>query len=1312
MNKRTLSLFFILSFIIQEITAQELFPRFRYYTSDEGLFNNMIHHIMQDGKGYMWFGAYNGVSRYDSYKFINYTKIDPIDSIPTRITAFNNVNGNLWIASSGYLYSYNYLTKEFQRVNPDLEDLGFIHSIVNNDEGTVWIASNSKGLWRYDFQKKIFNKHNELKNIRRVISHLNQDIYAIGDDGAIYFLEKSTQIFREIYNLHLHRRSITCAYIDKHGNIWIGDWHNGIYCYRQSSNEHVHYPLLSRGLPIQRIRSILEYDHKYMMVASDEGITLIDKNTGYHFTINDNEQTNKSLVLNNRFVYSLFKDRDENIWSGTYFGGVNFLGKNRNNFKTLPREISTSIEMGRVISKFAEDKYGIIWIGTDDGGLYQFNPKNNSSKRVRIGGKSEPLNIHALLTENNTLWVGTYESGLYKYNIDNGHIEHLPHIPNVYAIEKDVNENLWFGTPSGLMFKTKDSNEISTISEASEFYFIDQLEADNKNNVWIKSSDKGLSSIDINTKKITHYNHQLKQFVNTLVDIRAIHYKEDKIWIGTHNNGVILFDTKTNKMSNDIIPGNRINNSSIQFITSSKNTLWISTFSGLYQYNTSTNALNHFNKDDGLETERFNPNAGLKTSEGFIYIGGYRGFNYFDPQTIAEKVAFPSVNFTDFHLSNQSSQNKDPELSDHIVLKHNQAIFNIDFSSMYYSSPNKIRYRYILDGFDKDFIETNQGTAMYTNVPPGEYTFRVVSNSSYGEWGDNYSTLKITILPPWWKSNIMLAFYGFLLTCGLIILVYQQKRMLRKRNEEQIKKINQENEQKIIESKLDFFANIAHEIRTPATLIAAPIEVILESNKLPNDIMEDMQIIKKNSNKLIELINQVLDFRNVEHGYGQINHSYENVFDFITEQISQYKIYCENHRIQLRIYSPEKESLIGLIDKDIVSKIFNSLMSNAIKYTKDLIEIFLDKADNGFIISVFDNGKGIPTKNYSKIFEPFFTTSNIDSPSKGFGIGLSMVSKLLIAIDGEIEIDSQENLYTRFKVTIPFGVKEDLSKENEEQHKSYLMEELETSESLNVDDRSKVLFKNNLIETILIVDDDEEIVEYLSRQIGKRYNVLHSNNGLNALEILTHTKVDLIVSDVSMGVMNGFELCKKIKEDIKLCHIPIILLTGQTDNKSKIEGINSGADVYLVKPISISFLYAQICGMLEKRKQLLASFNSNPQTILQSIVDHDEDKKFISRIEELIFDNLSNTEFSVEDLAKHMYVSRSSLYTKLNAISDLTPNEFIRLIRLRKAAQYIVQGKYKINEICYLVGFSSPSYFTRSFTKQFGVSPKDYKPTI
>src|SRR5690606_7634680 len=265
-------------------------------------------------------------------KFINYNQIDSIDSIPTRITAINNINGQLWVASSGYIYSYNYLTKQFQRVNPDLENLESIHSIANNDKGLVWIASSSKGIWRYDLDKKKISKHHELKNIRVVISHLSQDIYAVSDDGAIYFLEKSTQIFREIYNFHLERRSITCAHIDKYGNIWVGDWHNGIYCYRQSSKDHIHYPLLTRGRPIQRIGSILEYDHKYMMVGSDEGITLVDKNSGNHFTISDNDQTNKSLVLNNRFVYSLFKDKDENIWSGTYFGGVNFLSKNRNDF--------------------------------------------------------------------------------------------------------------------------------------------------------------------------------------------------------------------------------------------------------------------------------------------------------------------------------------------------------------------------------------------------------------------------------------------------------------------------------------------------------------------------------------------------------------------------------------------------------------------------------------------------------------------------------------------------------------------------------------------------------------------------------------------------------------------------------------------------------------------------------------------------------------------------------------------------------------------------------------------------------------------
>lgn len=1304
---------FVLLFLNQS-TAQQFFPRFRYLTSDDGLFANMIHFITQDQRGYMWFAAYNGISRYDSNKFINYLDIDSHNGTPTHISTISTINGDLWIGSAGFLYKFDYIKSSFERLDVHMQSLGFISSIVTDSSGNIWIGSEDKGLWSYHIKSKKLTHYAEIKEVQKVLCYGGNEVHVISRKGNIYIFKRQHSSFEEIYKINTPTPTITSASLDRHGNIWLGDKTAGVFCYRQSDNKHIHYPLKNNGVPIERIHSIIEYDQKQIMIGSDDGITILDKSTGSHFTVGDNSKANQSLALNNRFVYPLYKDKDDGVWIGTYFGGVNYLGSNKNNFYTLSKQKASEINMGQVISRFCEDAKGNIWIGTDDGGLYHFNPKSHHCQRIYIGGQNEPLNIHALYCTENTLWVGTYQRGLYKYDVKSGTTQHYAQPESIYSIAEDRMGRLWIGTPQGLYFLKDGQNQFIAASAPNELIYVDNLKTDEQDRIWMVSDNRGLSALDIHTLQITHYDQDLKEYTKSLVDVQTIHHLDDKLWLGIDQKGLAFMDLKTMKISSIKLHSPAFANASFQYITSSdKNKLWITTSSGLFRYKIDKNTLDLFNKDDGLETERFNPNAGLRTADGTIYIGGYQGFNYFHPKKIVENAVFPKVRFTDFQLLNTAKGEKSPLLNEHIVLRNTQTMFSIDFSSMYYASPSKIRYKYMLEGFDKQFIEVDQGRAHYTNVAPGDYVFKVVATSSYGQWDENYTTMRITVLPPWWNTLSMRILYiVILLTLASFFIINRQKK-IKKRNDEQLHKLQQEHDQKIIESKMEFFTAIAHEIRTPATLISTPIEVIMNTSDLPSVIREDMEIIYKNSNRLIQLINQVLDFRNIEYGYNLINYTQEDIGKFISEQLDQYKKYCENHKIALNLYLPEKDDhLIGFIDQDIVAKIFNNLLSNAVKYTKDTIDVFLDEYDSGFTLSVHDNGKGIARKNLHRVFEPFYTTSTQKrSTSKGFGIGLSLVSKLIEKIGGEIHLDSQENLYTRFTVIIPFGTSSTDSVENT----ALNLEIASLAENPTTpfeEQENAVVYPDSIKnETILLVEDDEDLALYLEKQIGKRYQILRAENGRKALEILSNHPVNLIVSDVSMNEIDGFELCKKIKEDINLCHIPIILLTAQTDVNSQIKGVESGADVYLTKPVSLSFLYAQINGMLQKRKQLIELLTSNPKTVLQSIVGHDEDKKFISRMEEIIIDNLSNTNFSVNELAQQMYVSRSSLYTKVSAISDLTPNEFINLIRLRKAAQYLSKGEYKINEICYLVGYNSPSYFTRCFVKQFGISPKEYKAT-
>ena len=1286
-------------------------PRFKYYTSEDGLLSNTVFQIAQDSRGFMWFGSSDGLNRFDGYRFKNFFTAEQGLHTPPEISAIVSLGpDDLWLGASGKVYTYDYSADEFNPVDTlNTTPKSTITCIAGEKDSIAWIGTTQSGIFRYNRKTHAVTQYTDPMNASALFITKTGALLAVSFQGVVYQYEAKNNQFIEISSAKHdeYSMSIACAVMAENGDIWMGDWSLGVFCYNLKTQQLTNYRLMKENRPIERVHSIIEYTADLMMIGSDEGLTILDKKTGSSHTITANQNPGETSALNSRFIYPLYKDKDNGIWIGTYFGGVNYLSPDKTSFQTRARGQNPGTNLGQVVSQFYEGDDQTIWIGTDDGGVQRFDLRTRTLQHIPIGGINEPLNVHALYSEGDYLWVGTYEKGIYRYHIPSGQTTHFPEIQSVYLLFRDQQQTLWAGSPSGLFKFDPNSEHFYRNNPADQLLGIEAMAQTADQRIWIVSSSKGLSCLNPQTGRVQHYDSLLRDaginsFVNTL------HILDGTIWLGTTREGLYGFDIASGRLQPAPVRSDVLNTTRIQYITSSDNNhLWITTTMGLFRYHVDDHTLDLFTRDDGLLSDQFNQSSGLRTRTGLLFIGSNQGFIFFDPKDISPYLEIPHVRFSDVQVYSKANGKVTRPPSDHLVLRPNETVLTIEFSSMYYRAPAKVRYRYKLEGFDESFIETTQSAAVYTNIPPGKYTFTVTPMSSFGVWSDESATVEVTVLPPWWLSKEMKVLYILLGMAGIGLTIFLFVRRSRQKNAERIEKLKQENEQKTIASKMAFFTHIAHEIRTPATLIAAPIEGILRSGNLPETVADDMQIIHRNSNRLISLINQALDLRNMDHGYTHVYYEPTDIGACIGEYVSQFKPFCDKKQIDLHFQQDASSALVGAIDRDIVHKILTNLISNAIKFTSDRIDVSLSPDRDGFSIQVADNGRGIPQEDIPRIFDPFFTTASPDRHTlKGFGIGLSLVAGLAAKIGAEITVESEKGSFTRFRIYIPFGQASSPTPDTPTRTSLISEDSQRTEKQIDSPFRPAPHFADR--PTVLMVEDNTELSAYLGKFIQEHYNVMLAHNGAEALERLTREPVDVVVTDISMPEMDGITLCERIRSDVTLCHLPIIMLTADTNVESKINSIENGADVYLEKPVSLELLTVQIATLLRKYDYLRNLFGSTKPTPLSSMAEKDQDKAFLGRIETLILEHLSDPDFSVDQLAKQTGISRSGLYAKLSSLSELAPNELIRSVRLQKAAEYLLSGEYRINEVCYLVGFSSPSYFTRCFVRQFGTTPKEY----
>lgn len=1307
---------------------------FKNLSIGDGLSQNTVNAILQDSKGFMWFGTKDGLNRYDglSFRKFKHASGNPRSIGNNFITAlYEDAGDHIWVGTDAGVYVYSPAEESFERFlcESDCQTTitRAISMITGDAEGRVWIAVESQGMFCYDIRKKQLRNFalKEVPSNIRCLAFDNSGTLWIGFYGDGLYYSKD-----ELKTLHPFVSSVDDAEVfagdivthivpGAYNCLYIGSAKTGLTEVNLTSGK-VRRLLATdeKGEPVF-CRDLISYSGNEWWIATESGVYIYNLRTGGCTHLHSSPYDPYSLSDN--AIYSLYKDREDGMWIGSYFGGVDYYPPQYTYFeKYYPKGGPNSLH-GKRVREFCRDNAGRLWIGTEDGGLNRFDPR---TKEFRFFAPSAAFtNIHGLCMDGDNLWVGTFSKGLHIVNTRTGTVVksymegHSPHSlndNNIFAICKTSAGDIYLGTLFGLLRYNRATDGFDRI-EKLKGCFVYDIKEDSYGNLWLATYANGAYCYDVNTR-------QWKNYVSRPGDESSLPYDkvlsifEDsrrQIWLTTQGGGFCLFRPQTETFirygSKDGLPNDVV----YQIVEDGDGFLWLTTNSGLVRFDPRTKGIKVYTTADGLPGDQFNYRSGFKDETGTIYLGGIDGFVAFNPKTFSENRQVPAVAITDFLLFSKevpvgapgSPLKKSITFSDKIVLGAGQNAFSFRMAALSYRAPHASRLMYKLEGFDADWLAVGESPlATYSNLKSGDYVFKVKAANGEGAEDSEEVALAVTILPPFYLSAWAYCLYVLFFIGCLVYAVFCFKRQTARRHRRQMEKFEQEKEREVYHAKIDFFTNVAHEIRTPLTLIKGPLENIILKKEVDAETKEDLHIMKQNTERLLSLTNQLLDFRKTEARGFRLNFAGCNITELLKETYLRFTSLAKQKGLEFTLQLPD-EDLTGDVNQEALTKIISNLLNNGVKYAATYLHVSLAVEGNGgdtrFCIRTVNDGTVIPDVLKEKIFQPFVRLDKEDKVTTGTGIGLALSRSLAELHRGSLVMEKGEETNV-FRLTLPVSQDTTIT----------LSSEQPLREAGGVAEPKAALAEvKNHKPALLIVEDNVDMLAFVERQFkAGGYTVLTATNGAEALAVLDEHYVNLVVSDVVMPQMNGFELCKTIKSDLNYSHIPVILLTAKTNLQSKIEGLELGADAYIEKPFSVEYLLANAANLIANREKLRKTFAQSPFVGANTMALTKADEEFIKRLHEIVRGNISNPDFSMEDMADALNMSRSNFYRKIKGVLDLSPNEYLRLERLKRAAQLLKEGESRVNEICYTVGFNSPSYFSKCFQKQFGVLPKDFVP--
>jgi signal transduction histidine kinase/ligand-binding sensor domain-containing protein/DNA-binding response OmpR family regulator len=1320
-------------------------------TPEGGVAYSQTSCIGEDEQGFIWFGTNNGLFCYNSLSINKYSHSqNDSTSIPTnRINqVYKDYTGKLWIATENGLCSYNgkhdnfityFLKDQFgEFTGKDIKS--FFQDYDSNywfaDERGVGVLSKDKKSAEYK------NIDNKTVPVKLISIDDKGTIWVFFADQDIYYLVKHSNTFQ--YFSKGLSNDVLAVIIDS-DFVWIAYESLGLECLNFDGTLKSHYLTENSLLPSNRVRSIIRTENGQIWAGTYDGIVIIKD-----FKIISVINQDKYSELPYHSVWSLFQDSQKNIWIGTWLGGLCFHNEYNNSITHYTQSQQKKSLNDNVISAFVQipGKHEIL-IGTEGGNINHFDPVTNKFKLAPVSYKELNIgNIKSLVYyKNETLWVGTYNHGVfYKEKTKNTFSQLTPPFSTGFQALSlcATDKGIWVSDyPMGVYFyefssKTftryqYDPLDISSISDNSVQHIIQ----DRKGNIWF-ATQNGLNLLKEGSNEFIHFFYQGNNTHSISTNFIYVIFedKDGYLWLGTNGQGLDRFNPETltaeNFSKKEGLPGNEV----FSILQDKKSNIWITTDQGLCMLNPTTKNVKSFLNINGIHNNRFNPHSAMHSTTGELYFGGSNGFIRFLPFQIKKNPVPPATIITHFYINNSevAPDQENSILTDvigktkSVTLNYLQNSISFRFVAGNYINSTQNHFKFRLAGFNNTWTEADiNGRATFTNVPPGEYVFEVKAANNDDVWNNTPTQISICIIPPIWKRwYAYTTYFIFMVFLGLSI----RKQIIDRhklKNEIELGKIRSETEEQLHQMKLQFFTNISHEFRTPLTLIQGPVNRLLNAGSENESSNKQISLIKNNTDRLLRLVNQFLDFRKIESGKLKLSPVNSDIVVFCKNVFNCFE---EHARYRSFDYS-FKSDIPGIkmdFDPDKLDKILFNILSNAFKYTADggqvAVELksnkktLLNSAYNSYVIgediaddfieiSVSDTGKGISIKNISRIFDRFFQIES--NSNQGTGIGLSLSKSYILLHGGQLIVRTFENIGSVFQIYIPQYQNKTLDEKQDDVGTSplqlnYSTEQLATSNSIKLQDISV----KNPEALVLIVEDNQELLGYLAEVLQEHFRVAKARNGKEALEQTHSLFPDIVISDIMMPEIDGIELCETLKKDVKTSHIPVILLTALDTIKDQVSGLHSGADAYLAKPFNEEVLTVQVDNLLESRKLLRESFSSDKEVLETKYGAYDLDKKLLLKAINAIETNLTREDFSVEMLASELCLSRTHLHRKLKSLTNQSATEFIRYIRLKKAVKLMKEGHLKVNEIGFAVGFNSHNYFSKSFKKQFGKVPTDF----
>ena len=1350
---RFLSLLSIMIGVAFATLAQRREPKFTSLTSMDGLSSNTVTAILKDRYGLMWFATEDGLNRFDGTDVLVYrhNKKDSTSLRASEISSLHqDAHGRIWVGTiEGGLHLYNRNKDSFESIASPHS----VTSLASDAKGRLW-AGTSGGLISVNPQTRQITTFSSSAHIPDQISKglilsvaidRKQRVW-IGSDKGLFRIDTFDKYEEHVNYLQslpdeAGSRSVKSILEDHQGNIWVGTF-SGLFKLNADGRILQRFRFEAgnkNSLSSNMVFAMARENNSYLWVCTDAGLDILDTATGSITRHGPDPRTQFSL--NNKSIRSILIDNEGICWLGTYKGGVNKYDRNLAIFGLTRSDVNDPYGLSApFVTSFAQTASGELFVGTDGGGLNLYNRKTNLFKKFRINPKnksaSSGLAILALeLASENELWIGTFQDGLLRFNPQTGAYTQFTRgkdsvsLANndIFCIQKDRNGNVWIGSNGGGLHRyNRETQQIVRYHRPDLPIsqriiplngYIRDIMQDRSGQLWIASHGTGIAVFNPATKKSVLLNKQTSD-LPTNIAFSLLQDSHGNIWVGTSGEGLALYNPKTRKFTTygerEGLASGIVN----KVLEDAQGRIWLSTNQGISTFDPKSKKFTNYTSFNGIQNKTFVLGSGIRTSDNMLFFGGIAGFNDIDTRILPSGKSLPPIILKDLRIGNKTITPADSNFIDAdisvaktINLDYKQN-FSVGYTALDYTNPRQVHYRHRLLGMQTEWTESAASNiASYTNLSPGKYVFEVQASSDGINWGPQTKSVAVHVEPPFYLTVYAYVLY-FL--APFAIVYYMRRRgiqKLKKQFQQQQQQAEAERAKEMDKMKIKFLTNLSHEFRTPISLILAPTENLLVKTRA-TELHASAAAIKRNAKRLLNLVDQLLDFKNMQQQELTLDLSRKDIVSFIRDTCEQFSDLSIRKGIQFKIDNSLSQ-LVMDFDTGKLERILFNLLSNAFKFTAKGGEVRLtidqqvhENNNQSLTITISDTGVGIPKDKHDKIFDRFFQNeTDLSVLNQGSGIGLSIVREFVHLHNGTITVTSEPGSGSTFIFSLPISPEckpvPALQHSDQESTESKI-----STENISIKkDKPYVEDPSN----VLIIEDNDEFRNYLKENLTPYYNVIEAGNGKEGWQKTLSHHPELIVSDIAMPEMDGITLSQKIKADKRTKHIPIILLTASSGEQQQLEGLNSGANDYLTKPFNFDILNAKINNLILLNRLLKGVYSRQIKISGQDPQIQSSQEKLLKDMLSYIEDNIHSTQLSVENLSKHVGMSRGTLYSKVLEMSGQTPIEFIRSIKLEKAAVLLENSDLSISQISYMTGFTAPNYFAKSFKAKFNMLPTEYK---